>query len=42
MAMNDTGGWNNIMAGEKMSNGTSFVVGGGYSNQTVLRGDVQW
>lgn len=35
MSMNEQGGWHNILSGEKMSNGTSYVVGGGYSNQNV-------
>lgn len=35
VAMNDLGGWHPVMAGEFMSNGTSYVVGMGYYNQTV-------
>lgn len=35
VAMNDLGGWHPVMAGSKMTNGSSYIVGLGYYNQTV-------
>lgn len=35
MSMSELGGWHTVMAGSKMSNGTSYVVGGGYSKQVA-------
>lgn len=35
MSMNDEGSWHTVVAGEKLSTGGNYIVGGGYGGQTI-------